>query len=104
MLEKRIKAIQEIESAARREMIKAVIGVIAGMLTTGSFIPQVWSIWTQIPKPATDIALGMFIMQCLGVLLWFIYGCFLRSIPMIIFNLTVFVLSTSIVIYKIIFG
>jgi len=79
-------------------------GIIAGIFTTGSFIPQVYSVWSQIPKPAADVSLGMFLIFSLGVLFWFTYGCWLRSRPLIIFNTLSFVFSTSVLVYKLIFG
>lgn len=83
---------------------KEVIGMIAGTITTGSFIPQIYYVWIQIPKPATDVSIGMFSFMSLGILLWFIYGYQLRSWSLIIFNAITFIFSGSVLIYKLIYG
>lgn len=87
-------------NAKRGEMV----GTIAGILTTVSFVPQVYSVWSHIPKPATDVSLGMFFVMSLGVLLWIIYGYCLRSRPLIIFNSGGFIFSASVLAYKLIYG
>ncbi|MBL1211339.1 SemiSWEET transporter, partial [Geminocystis sp. GBBB08] len=53
-----------------------IIGLIAGFLTTISFLPQVIKTWRS--KSAQDISLGMFLSFCLGVLFWLIYGILLK--------------------------
>lgn len=83
---------------------KEMIGVIAGCLTTGSFIPQAYSVWHHAPKAAPDVSLGMFSTISIGVLLWIIYGCMLRSRPLIIFNAITFVFSASVWAYKLVYG
>lgn len=70
-----------------------LIGLLAGTLTTLSFLPQAIKTWkTQSTK---DISLGMFLSFCSGVLLWVIYGFLIRDIPVICTNLvTLFLAST----------
>jgi len=83
---------------------KELLGMIAGCLTTGSFMPQAYKVWIHAPKPATDVSLGMFSMMSLGIILWLVYGWIIRSRPLIIFNVITFVLSVSVLIYKLIYG
>ncbi len=49
-----------------------MIGLIAGCLTTGSFIPQVFQIIKT--RDVSGISLLMYIAFTVGVLLWCIYG------------------------------
>jgi MtN3 and saliva related transmembrane protein len=86
------------------EKQKEVIGTIAGTLTTGSFVPQAWRIWHHAPQPAPDVSLMMYIIISLGVLLWVTYGFLLRCKPILIFNIITFVLSVSVIIYKMTYG
>ncbi|MHB9011457.1 MAG: hypothetical protein ACYC49_04440 [Ignavibacteriaceae bacterium] len=48
-----------------------------------------------------DISLGMFALTTIGVLLWFIYGIMISSLPVIIANFITFILSLYIFIMKI---
>lgn len=58
-----------------------IIGILAAILTTMSFLPQVAKTWTT---RSTDdfswIWLGSF---SLGLLLWLIYGFALASMPLV---------------------
>lgn len=76
----------------------SVIGFIAGALTTASFIPQVIKI--IITKSTKDISIEMFAAFSLGVFLWLIYGIFIKSHPVIIFNFITFILTCVILIFK----
>ncbi|HMV37407.1 MAG TPA: SemiSWEET family transporter, partial [Turneriella sp.] len=52
-----------------------VLGFIAGMITTISFVPQVVRIYRI--KSGRDISLWMMLLFALGVTLWLIYGLLL---------------------------
>ena len=71
-----------------------VLGLLAGALTTISFLPQVIKTWTS--KSTKDISLGMFLTFCVGVLLWIIYGIAVRDLPVIATNLATLILSATI--------
>ncbi|MDD5421940.1 MAG: SemiSWEET transporter [Candidatus Omnitrophota bacterium] len=60
------------------------IGIIAGTLTTISFIPQIIKIYKT--KNAKDLSILMFLIFSLGVLLWLIYGITIGERPIIIAN------------------
>lgn len=72
----------------------AVLGYVAGALTTIAFLPQVIQTWKT--KSTKDISLGMFVSFCTGVFLWLIYGVLINSYPVIIAN--VFTLSLAMII------
>ncbi len=78
-----------------------LLGLVAGTLTTVSFIPQVIKTWQS--RSAKDISFGMFLLFSLGVLMWLVYGVAIHSTPIILSNLVTLVLSSSIILMKTIF-
>ena len=68
----------------------AIIGYIAGALTTISFVPQVMRAWKL--KETRDLSLAMLILFAAGVLLWTWYGIWTGSLPIIAANITTFFL------------
>ena len=81
---------------------EAVIGSAAGILTTASFLPQLIKTWRS--KSAEDISAAMLLVLATGVFLWFIYGLYITSWPVIIANIVTFSLACTIFILKIIYG
>jgi MtN3 and saliva related transmembrane protein len=75
-----------------------IIGLIAACFTTASFVPQVYRIWKT--KSAKNVSLTMFLMFFVGVLLWLIYGIFIKSISMTIANIITASLTLTIIYYK----
>jgi len=75
-----------------------IIGLLAGSLTTISFLPQVIKTWRS--KSAKDISVVMFFSFCVGVFLWLIYGILLQDIPIIISNLITLILASTILFFK----
>ncbi|MGA9031648.1 MAG: SemiSWEET transporter [Sulfuricaulis sp.] len=75
------------------------LGLIAGVLTTVAFVPQVIKIWKT--KHATDISLGMFAIFSCGVLLWLFYGIEIDAMPVIVANAITLGLSLTILFFKI---
>ncbi len=71
-----------------------VLGLLAGTLTTISFLPQVIQTWKS--KSAKDISLGMFVTFCAGVFLWLLYGIVIHDLPVIITNFVTLILASSI--------
>ncbi|MDP2750938.1 MAG: SemiSWEET transporter [Nanoarchaeota archaeon] len=82
--------------------IITLIGMLAGLLTTGALIPQVLQTWRE--KKTKDISLWMYILFFIGVLLWLIYGIFLANLPIIIANAVTLVLASVILYFKISYG
>lgn len=64
--------------------ISTGIGIVAGMLTTIAFIPQVVQVFTN--QNLSAISIPFIIIFALGVLLWTIYGIFLHNYVIITFN------------------
>jgi len=78
------------------------IGSIAATLTTVSFIPQVWRVWTT--RHTRDISLSMYIAFTCGVALWLLYGILLGSWPIIIANAITVCLAGAVLFMKLRFG
>ncbi len=79
-----------------------MIGLLAGALTTLSYFPQV--VKTLKTKETKDLSLLMYIILAMGLFLWFLYGLFLKDLPIIIANSITFVLATAVLILKIKYG
>lgn len=64
--------------------VVTILGLVAGTLTTLSFLPQLLKAWKS--RSTHDISIGMFSMLAVGVLLWLIYGLVTADIPVIAAN------------------
>ena len=62
----------------------ALVGLIAGLLTSGAAIPQV--LQTYRTKHARDLSMWQLILLTLGMVLWLIYGLSLNDLPLILAN------------------
>ena len=76
-----------------------MIGTIAAVLTTFSFLPQ--AIQVIKTKNTEGISLGMYTMFVLGVFLWAIYGYTNNDMPVLLANLVTFIFASIILYYKI---
>jgi len=79
--------------------IATVIGFIAGTLTTLSFVPQI--LRTFRTKRCDDLSWGMLLAFISGVFLWFVYGVFLRSAPIMLANVVTLLLLAWLLVMKI---
>ena len=61
-----------------------LIGLIAAVLTTAAFLPQVYKTWKT--KDVSALSLPMLILFFIGIVLWLIYGIYLKSLSMILAN------------------
>lgn len=76
-----------------------LLGLVAGLLTTMSFVPQVVKTWRT--RSARDLSLVMFLLYCLGVFLWMIYGFMIDELPVILWNIITLILASIILVFKI---
>ena len=74
------------------------IGIIAAILTTSAFIPQVYKIYKE--KKAQGVSLTMYLIMFVGVLLWLVYGVLIGSIAIIIANSVTAILQLLVIIFK----
>ena len=75
-----------------------IIGLIAAVLTTSAFTPQVYKVWKS--KSTKDISLTMYLGFFVGVMLWLYYGIQINSLSMIVANGTTALLALVIVFLK----
>lgn len=75
-----------------------ILGLAAGSLTTAAFLPQVIKTWKT--RSAKDLSLGMFLLFCLGVVLWLAYGIIQRDVPVIVANLLTLILASALLFFK----
>lgn len=61
-----------------------IVGLLAGFLTTGSFLPQI--IKTIRTKDTRNISLTMYVIYVIGVILWLAYGYVINDIVLLITN------------------
>lgn len=76
-----------------------MIGSIAAVLTTFAFLPQVIKVIKT--KDTESIALGMYLMQVVGIGLWLVHGLVIQDLPLISANSISLLLSATILAYKI---
>ena len=76
----------------------ALVGYVAGFLTTLAFVPQVLHIWRT--RSARDISLHTFSAFTVGIFLWLVYGILKSEWPIVISNGITFVLAGAILAMK----
>jgi MtN3 and saliva related transmembrane protein len=75
-----------------------LLGVVAGLCTTGSFVPQVLKTWREGETGA--ISTRMYVIISVAFVLWLAYGAMIGSWPMIVFNLLNLALGGAILAMK----
>ena len=83
-------------------MLTHLIGLAAAFCTTIAFLPQVIRTWQT--RSTKDLSLGMFLVLQTGVVLWLVYGLILHDLPLIAANGTTFLLSGTILYFKLRYG
>jgi Uncharacterized conserved protein len=76
-----------------------MIGNIAAILTTLSFLPQALQVIRT--KNTEGISLGMYAMFVLGVFLWSLYGYIIGDMAILVSNIITFTFASVILSYKI---
>lgn len=75
-----------------------IVGYVAAVLTTISFLPQLLRVVRL--RSARDISLGMFLIFSTGTLFWLVYGVLSHSLPVALANAVTLALSVSILALK----
>ncbi len=75
------------------------VGIIAGICTTFSFLPQV--IKTLKTKDTQSLSLSMYLVFVSGVSLWLIYGIMIESFSVVAANAVTFLLAGMVLFLKI---
>ena len=82
--------------------IDFIIGLVAGLLCTVSFLPQVIKAFKT--RRTKDLSLATFSILSAGLFLWIIYGILISQIPIILTNIMILVLSLLILAMKLKYG
>jgi MtN3 and saliva related transmembrane protein len=75
-----------------------IIGLIAAVLTTASFLPQVFK--TYKTKDTSGLSLTMYIVFFIGVVLWSVYGIYINSLSIILANSITAILALYLIFMK----
>jgi MtN3 and saliva related transmembrane protein len=67
----------------KNDALIATVGILAGLCTSVSFVPQVVKIWKQGGR---DLSCGMLALYLAGVLLWLWYGIMENALAIILAN------------------
>ena len=76
-----------------------VLGFIAGTCTTFALLPQIVKVLRT--RSTDDFSLGWLLMTLTGVILWIIYGLFINSQPVVLFNILSTIFISIIILFKI---
>lgn len=76
----------------------AIVGVLATICSTVSFVPQAWKVIRT--RDTSGISRGMYAVTVVGFSLWFSYGLLLGQWPLIITNGVCLLLSAFILVMK----
>ncbi len=71
------------------------IGLLAGLMTTIGFVPQI--IKGYRTKRMNDVSLVMPILLAVGMFFWLLYGVWLDSLPLILWNAIALVFNLVII-------
>ena len=75
-----------------------IVGALAAILTTASFVPQAWHTFTT--RDVRGVSLGMYSVFTAGVACWLVYGWLLGAWPIVIANCITLALSLAILVMK----
>ncbi len=66
------------------DIIGELLGYFAGICTAVVFLPQ--TVQTIKNRDVSGLSLPTYIIYCLGMISWILYGIYLHSFQMILFN------------------
>lgn len=75
------------------------LGYLAGICTAIAFLPQ--TMQTIKDRNVSGLSLSTYVIYCVGVVSWILYGIYLNSVQMMLFN-TISLIFALIVLYLII--
>ncbi|MGB1349559.1 MAG: SemiSWEET family sugar transporter [Flavobacteriaceae bacterium] len=74
-----------------------LVGLLAAMLTTYSFLPQVYKTWKT--KDVSSFSLTTFSLFFVGIICWLIYGIYMKSLSMVLANTITMISSFVILVF-----
>lgn len=78
--------------------LASLIGVIAGLCTTASFVPQLVKAWKGVETEG--VSKRMYALSVSAFVLWIVYGALIGSTVLLIFNTAGLVLSAAILVLR----
>ena len=82
--------------------IADIICTAAAILTTASFIPQVWL--TYKTRDVSGVSLGMYSAFTVGIALWLVYGLLMGAWPIVVANAVTLTMAVAILVMKLSFS
>ncbi|MDC8002777.1 SemiSWEET transporter [Aureisphaera galaxeae] len=73
-----------------------VLGLVAAVCTTFGFVPQMYKTWKT--KDVSSLSLPMYLVLCMGTILWLVYGLLINSTAVIIANIVALLFTFSLVV------
>jgi MtN3 and saliva related transmembrane protein len=74
------------------------IGYIGSLLTSITFIPQVYKSWKS--KSVGDLSIAMIVIVISSTIVWLIYGYLISSGPVLVANTVVLILTLVLLYFK----
>jgi MtN3 and saliva related transmembrane protein len=74
------------------------LGIVAGLCTSSSFVPQVVKAWREADTEA--ISMRMYLVGVAAYALWVVHGLMIWSVPVIVFNVLNLVFAAIILALK----
>ncbi|WP_109302309.1 SemiSWEET family sugar transporter [Aquimarina sp. AU474] len=75
-----------------------ILGLVAAVLTTAAFLPQVYKTWKT--KSTDSLSLSMLLIFVSGVLCWLVYGVLIGSFPIILANFVTAISGFLLIFFK----
>jgi len=76
-----------------------MLGYLSGICTTVAFLPQ--AIKSITTKNVSGLSLFMYIIYCMGLIFWILYGIYLHSFQIMLFN-SITLVFNAVILYMII--
>lgn len=76
-----------------------MLGYLSGICTTVAFLPQ--AIKSITTKNVSGLSLFMYIIYCMGLIFWILYGVYLHSFQIMLFN-SITLVFNAVILYMII--
>ena len=81
--------------------ITDIVGFLAALLTTASFVPQAWLTFRS--RDVSGISLAMYSAFTVGVALWLAYGVMTGAWPIVLANAITLGLALAILVMKLMY-
>ncbi len=78
--------------------VAPVVGFAAGTLTTLAYLPQ--ALHSFRTRSVRDLSKTMLVTLNIGLLLWVVYGVWIRSMPLIVTNVLTLFLACPLLVMK----